>query len=80
MQKGGLAATAQATAELNPRVNDVGKTTLSNILLAASEDLTADKAVMREDAERIVEAEVRGSPHVSPRSGGIGEAMQAVAK
>jgi len=79
-QKGGLAATAQAAAELNPRVNDVGKTTLSNILLAASEDLPADKAVTREDAEKIMEAEARGSPHGRPQSGGIGEAMQAAAK
>lgn len=79
-QKGGLAATAQAAAELNPRVNDVGKTTLSNILLAASEDLPADKAVTREDAEKIMEAEARGSPHGRPQSGGIGEVMQAAAE
>lgn len=81
-QKGGIAATAQAAAELNPRVNDVGKTTLSNILLAATTDLPADKAVTREDAEKIVEAEARGSPHGRPRppSGVIGEAMQSAAK
>lgn len=79
-QKGGLAATAQAAAELNPRVNDVGKTTLSNILLAASEDLPADKAVTTEDAEKIMETEARGSPYGHPQSGGIGETMQAAAK
>lgn len=82
-QKGGIAATAQAAAELNPRVNDVGKTTLSNILLAATTDLPADKAVTREDAEKIMEAEARGSPRPHgrhPQSGVIGEAMQSAAK
>ena len=33
MQKGGLVATTQVEIELNPWVNDVGKTTLSNVLL-----------------------------------------------
>jgi len=79
-QKGGIAATAQAAAELNPRVNDVGKTTLSNILLAATVDLPADKAVTREDAEKIMEAEARGSPHGRPQSGVIGKAMQSAAE
>uniref|UniRef100_A0A0C9RSF6 TSA: Wollemia nobilis Ref_Wollemi_Transcript_15151_1370 transcribed RNA sequence n=1 Tax=Wollemia nobilis TaxID=56998 RepID=A0A0C9RSF6_9CONI len=79
LEKGGLAATAQAAAELNPRVDDVGKTTISNVLMGASIDLPTDKAVTTKDAEKIMEAECRGGSGGHPRPGGIGEAMEAAA-
>ncbi|KAH9307851.1 hypothetical protein KI387_035762, partial [Taxus chinensis] len=79
-EKGGLAATAQAAAELNPRVDAVAKTTISNLLMGALVDLPADKGVTRKDADKIMEAEKRGSSAGHPRPGGIGEAMEAAAK
>uniref|UniRef100_A0A0D6QSH2 SMP domain-containing protein n=1 Tax=Araucaria cunninghamii TaxID=56994 RepID=A0A0D6QSH2_ARACU len=79
LEKGGLAATAQAASELNPRVDDLGKTTISNVLMAASVDLPTDKEVTTEDAEKIMEAECRGGSGGHPRPGGIREAMKAAA-
>lgn len=76
---GGLAASAQSAAELNPRVTDSEKTTISDILMDASIDLPVDKVVTQEDASKVLDAELRNSQTGQPQPGGVAAAMQAAA-
>jgi hypothetical protein len=76
---GGLAAFAQSAAELNPRVTESEKTTISDILMDASIDLPVDKVVTQEDASKVLDAELRNSPSGQPQPGGVAAAMQAAA-
>lgn len=42
--------------------------------------LPKDKAVTREDADRVVAAELRNNPDMSTTPGGVGAAMAAAAR
>jgi hypothetical protein len=76
---GGLAAAAMSAADLNPRVPTADKTTLADILMDASIDLEVDKVATQEDAAKVLDAELRGSPTGTPIPGGVAAAVQAAA-
>jgi len=76
---GGLAAAAMSAASLNPRVKTADKTTLADILMDASIDLDVDKVATQEDAAKVLDAEIRGSPTGEPSPGGVAAAVQAAA-
>ncbi|KAK9747751.1 hypothetical protein RND81_02G013100 [Saponaria officinalis] len=91
----GLGAEAQAAATLNVHtVFDEEKTKLSEIIEGATNMLTDDKPVTKEDAERVKAAELRGDPEgvtgtdvhrhravkLSTTPGGVAEAVAAAAK
>nr|AJA33582.1 late embryogenesis abundant protein LEA7-3 [Pinus tabuliformis] len=80
LEKGSMAATAQAAAELNPRLDEVAQTTLSDILVNAPEKLPRDKVLTREDAEKVLEAEARANRYGFPTPGGVAEALMAGAR
>lgn len=42
--------------------------------------LPADKAATREDAEGIMDAEMRNDPHMKTRPGGVAEAVAEAAR
>ncbi|KAI5054738.1 hypothetical protein GOP47_0029883 [Adiantum capillus-veneris] len=77
---GGIAATAQAAAELNPRVEDFSKTTLADVLMDASSMLPCDKIVTREDAEKVAAAERRNKQSEGLQEGGVAAALVAAAE
>lgn len=77
---GGLAATAQAAAELNPRVEASSKTTLADVLMDASSKLPCDKVVTREDAEKVAIAELRNKQEDRLHQGGVAAALVAAAE
>ncbi|KAG0564876.1 hypothetical protein KC19_8G146900 [Ceratodon purpureus] len=76
---GGLVAAAMSAADLNLRVPTADKTTLEDILMDASIDLEVDKVVTQEDAAKVLDAELRGSPTGEPHPGGVAAAVQAAA-
>ncbi|KAM6578830.1 hypothetical protein CsatB_030667 [Cannabis sativa] len=78
-QPGGIGALAQSAATQNPKTTN--KTTISDILKDASEKLERDKCVTREDAERVIDAEIRNKPdlNITPTPPGIGASMAAAA-
>ncbi|KAL9239677.1 hypothetical protein vseg_013978 [Gypsophila vaccaria] len=91
----GLGAEAHAAATLNARaVYDEDKTKLSEIIEGATNMLTDDKPVTKEDAERVKAAELRGDPEgvvgtnvlshravkLSTTPGGVAEAVAAAAR
>jgi hypothetical protein len=76
---GGLAAVAMSAATLNPRVASAEKTTLADILMDASIELDVDKVVTQQDAAKVLDAEIRGSPTGEPLPGGVAAAVQAAA-
>ncbi|MBA0875749.1 hypothetical protein Goshw_004063 [Gossypium schwendimanii] len=69
---------ATGSSEITQRFED--QATLSDVLSDATAMLPKDKAVSREDAERVVAAEVRNNPGMSTTPGGVGAAMAAAAK
>ncbi|MBA0715257.1 hypothetical protein Golax_014166 [Gossypium laxum] len=78
---GGIASEAQSAATRNARTQRFeDQATLSDVLSDATAMLPKDKAVTREDAERVVAAEVRNNPGMSTTPGGVGAAMAAAAK
>ncbi|MBA0832035.1 hypothetical protein Goarm_016451 [Gossypium armourianum] len=78
---GGIASEAQSAATRNARTQRFeDQATLSDVLSDATAMLPKDKAVTREDAERVVAAEVRNNPRMSTTPGGVGAAMAAAAK
>jgi hypothetical protein len=78
---GGVASAAQAAAARNERITlDENKTTLSDVLADAAEELPDDKAVTREDAERVLAAELRNNPDMITTPGGVGESMASAAR
>ncbi|MCO5603998.1 hypothetical protein L7F22_058155 [Adiantum nelumboides] len=77
---GGMAATAQAAAELNPRVQDFSKTTLADVLMDASIKLPCDKIVTREDAEKVAAAELRNRQSEGLQGGGVAASLVAAAE
>ncbi|KAL2612445.1 hypothetical protein R1flu_024137 [Riccia fluitans] len=80
--KGGVGSVAQSAAELNQRVvNPNEKTTLADVLTDATVALPADKVVTREDAEKIIQAELRHKPPSEGiAEGGVGAAIAAAAE
>ncbi|CAI0400751.1 unnamed protein product [Linum tenue] len=78
---GGIAAQAQAAATQNARtMGDENKTTISDVLSDAATKLGADKEVTREDAQGVIEAEIRNKPDMRTTPGGIGSAMAAAVR
>ncbi|TKV93732.1 hypothetical protein SEVIR_9G245400v4 [Setaria viridis] len=78
----GLAARARAAAEANAAAAGRGedRTTLRDVLADATTILGADKDVEREDAARVVEAEVRSDPDATARPGGVAASIAAAAR
>ncbi|KAF0929751.1 hypothetical protein E2562_024440 [Oryza meyeriana var. granulata] len=79
---GGLAASARAATDANAHAKrDEDKTTLADVLADATAKLGgADKEVEREDAVRVVGAEVRSKPDATSRPGGVAASIAAAAR
>ncbi|KAK8702130.1 hypothetical protein V6N13_020498 [Hibiscus sabdariffa] len=78
---GGIASEAQSAAVRNSQTNRFeDRATLSDVLQDARATLPKDKAVTREDADRVVAAEMRNNPDMKMTPGGVGEAMAAAAR
>ncbi|KAJ4840005.1 hypothetical protein Tsubulata_048992 [Turnera subulata] len=78
---GGLGAQAQSAANRNPRATrDEDKTTIGDVVADATMKLPADRAVTREDAEVVIEAEVRNKPGLRATAGGVARSIAAAAR
>ncbi|KAG7970531.1 hypothetical protein I3843_07G088600 [Carya illinoinensis] len=78
---GGVAAMAQSAADINPQIMpDQAKMRLLDILSDASARLPGDKAVTREDAERVIGVEIRNRRDMSTTPGGVAESMAPTAR
>ncbi|KAL4360779.1 hypothetical protein GQ457_04G027980 [Hibiscus cannabinus] len=78
---GGIASEAQSAAVRNSQTNRFeDRATLLNVLADARAMLAKDKAVTREDADRVVAAELRNNPDMKITPGGVGEAMAIAAR
>lgn len=78
---GGIAAQAQSAATTNARlILDENKTKLSDILTDATAKLPDDKPATREDAERVIGAELRNDPNMVTYPGGVAESVAAAAR
>ncbi|CAN0830434.1 Late embryogenesis abundant protein 31 [Linum grandiflorum] len=78
---GGIAAMAQSAANQNARtMGDENKTTVGDILSDAATKLSGDKEVTREDAQGVIEAEIRNKPDLRTTPGGVAAAMAAAAR
>ncbi|CAL4925104.1 unnamed protein product [Urochloa decumbens] len=78
----GLAARARAAAEANAAAarREEDRATLRDVLADAASALGADKEVEREDAARVVGAEVRSDPDATARPGGVAASIAAAAR
>ncbi|KAK3415806.1 hypothetical protein EUGRSUZ_H01465 [Eucalyptus grandis] len=78
---GGIASLAQAAATRNARTAaDEDKTKLADVLTIATDVLPGDKAVTREDADRVIVAEMRNKVEMTTTPGGVAESMAAAAR
>ncbi|KAK4382439.1 Late embryogenesis abundant protein D-34 [Sesamum angolense] len=78
---GGLTAMAQSAAAYNQAVaEEEDKVRLADVLTGATAKLAADKAATREDAERIINAELRNDPDLKTHPGGVAETVAAAAR
>ncbi|XP_072974218.1 LOW QUALITY PROTEIN: late embryogenesis abundant protein D-34-like [Typha angustifolia] len=78
---GGVAAEAQAAADSNVwALRDEEKTKLGDVLSDAAAKLPADKPVERDDAARVVGAEMRNKPDATTRPGGVAASVAAAAR
>ncbi|XP_042067297.1 late embryogenesis abundant protein 47-like [Salvia splendens] len=85
---GGIGAEAESAAAYNMKTTrDDEKTTLADILTInksirndASEKLVDDKAVTREDAQRVIYAELRNNDDQPTNPGGVAANVAAAAK
>ncbi|XP_059294122.1 late embryogenesis abundant protein D-34-like [Lycium ferocissimum] len=78
---GGLAATAQSAASGNEVLaQDVDKIKLNDVLTGATAKLPADKAATRQDAEGVMEAELRNNPSLTTYPGGVAASVAAAAR
>ncbi|XP_022991963.1 late embryogenesis abundant protein D-34-like [Cucurbita maxima] len=78
---GSIGAEAQSAASLNTRaMRDQDKTTLGDILTDATRKLPEDKAVTKEDAERVISAEIRNDPTMTTTPGGVAASVAAAAR
>ncbi|XP_058770896.1 late embryogenesis abundant protein 3-like isoform X2 [Vicia villosa] len=78
-EPGGLGAIAQSAATRNSRTMPLQKTTLADVVTGAREKLGADKAVTREDAERVIGAELRNKDDMKTTPVGVAGSMAAAA-
>ncbi|KAG6416100.1 hypothetical protein SASPL_123524 [Salvia splendens] len=77
---GGIGAEAESAAAHNMKATrDDEKTTLADVLTDASEKLVADKAVTREDAQRVMYAELRNNVDQPTNPGGVAANVAAAA-
>ncbi|CAN6311038.1 unnamed protein product [Urochloa humidicola] len=80
----GLAARARAAAEANAAAaagrGEEDRATLRDVLADAASRLGADKEVEREDAARVVGAEVRSNPDATARPGGVAASIATAAR
>ncbi|KAK4732364.1 hypothetical protein R3W88_025352 [Solanum pinnatisectum] len=78
---GGLAATAQSAASANEGLaQDVDKIKLNDVLTGAAAKLPADKAATRQDAQGVMEAELRNNPSLTAYPGGVAASVVAAAR
>ncbi|KAE8077050.1 hypothetical protein FH972_015655 [Carpinus fangiana] len=78
---GGLAATAQSAATYNARIDrDEDKIKLRDVLTGATTKLAADKSATRQDAEGVVNAELRNNPNLATLPGGVAASVAAAAR
>ncbi|KAJ4796702.1 hypothetical protein LUZ62_047948 [Rhynchospora pubera] len=78
---GGVSAQALAAADANARETcDEDKTKLRDILANATTKMPSDKAVDRDDAARVVGAEIRNKPDMTTRPGGVAASVAAAAR
>ncbi|CAK7346564.1 unnamed protein product [Dovyalis caffra] len=78
---GGIGTLAQSAGESNPRARrNEDKTTLSDVLTDASMKLASDRIASREDAEGMIEAEVRNKPNKRTTPGGVATSVAAAAR
>ncbi|XVE73112.1 hypothetical protein DITRI_Ditri11bG0091400 [Diplodiscus trichospermus] len=78
---GGIASEAQSAATRNSRtMRFEDQANLSEVLSDATVKLPKDKPVTREDADRVVAAELRNNPDMITSPGGVGAAMAAAAR
>ncbi|KAL5796680.1 hypothetical protein ACOSQ2_001500 [Xanthoceras sorbifolium] len=81
IKPGGIGVTAQSAATNNERTLFFGdKTTISDVLADATTKLSGDKPVTREDAEGVINAEIRNKPDMRTTPGGVGASMAAAAR
>ncbi|MQM09919.1 hypothetical protein Taro_042800, partial [Colocasia esculenta] len=77
---GGVAAQAQSAAVWNERTAPASqKTTLGDVLTDATAKMAADKAVTREDAEKVAAAELRNDPCLTAHPTGVAASVAAAA-
>ncbi|CAI9781175.1 unnamed protein product [Fraxinus pennsylvanica] len=78
---GGVGAEAQSAAAYNIRTTrNEQKTKLGDVLADATEKLVDDKPVTREDAEGVINAEIRNNPDLATHPGGVSASMAAAAR
>ena len=78
---GGVAAAVQAAADQNERAaREEDKVKLRDVLSDARSKLPADKGATREDAERVVSAEMRNKLDLTTTPGGVAEAVTTAAR
>ncbi|KAI6695555.1 hypothetical protein NL676_023265 [Syzygium grande] len=78
---GGIASLAQATATRNTRTAaNEDKTKLADVLMVATDVLPGDKAATREDADRMIMAEMRNKIEMTTTSGGVAESTAVAAR
>ncbi|XP_020590719.1 late embryogenesis abundant protein 31-like [Phalaenopsis equestris] len=77
----GVAAAAQSAAEINSKIaREEDKITVGDVLHNATEKLGTDKEVTREDAEKVVGAEMRNRDDLSTVAGGVADSITAAAR
>ncbi|KAJ0982282.1 hypothetical protein J5N97_010537 [Dioscorea zingiberensis] len=78
---GGVAAEAQSAADVNARtMRDEDKTCIGDVLSEATTKMPVDKPATREDAEKVMGAEVRSSPEMAARPGGVAASVVVAAR
>ncbi|KAL9243071.1 hypothetical protein vseg_017002 [Gypsophila vaccaria] len=78
---GGIGSEAQAAASANQRlVPGDPKITLADVLTDTTTKLKGDKAANIQDAERVIEAEIRNNPDMATKLGGVAESVAAAAR
>ncbi|XP_039136975.1 late embryogenesis abundant protein D-34-like [Dioscorea cayenensis subsp. rotundata] len=78
---GGVAAEAQSAVAANELVtHDEYKTKLSDVLSDATMKLPGDKPVTKEDAERVIAAELRNNEEGMTAMGGVAASVSAAAR
>ncbi|XP_062104191.1 late embryogenesis abundant protein D-34-like [Humulus lupulus] len=78
--QGGLADVALSAASIHRTINlDESKIKLGRILTDATTKLPVDKVATREDAEGVVNAELRNNPNMMTQPGGVAASVKAAA-